>query len=72
MLEDMEVTLRLLLDLQGGLNFRELRLSCRHAQGLALVEELVAACYNTLESLDIACKIHGTPNSVSLSDQPLN
>ena len=66
---DVEAIPRSLLGLQGGLRFRKLRLSCCRAQRLTSVEELLTACSNTLESLDIEFEIYGMPNPVSLPDQ---
>lgn len=64
-LESMERSLRLLLDLPGGLHFRKLTLgSWRSEEKFPLVAQLMAACSETLECLDIACKVDGTPTSV--------
>ena len=65
----MEIILRILLGLQGGLRFRELRLSCCNVEDLTLVEELVLACSDTLESLDITCRIYRTSNPTSSLDR---
>ena len=54
-----------LLDLPGGLRFRSLELAWCSESDLPSVMDLVAACSDTLESLDIACDIRRTPGSVS-------
>jgi len=69
-LEFMEKSLRLLLNLPGGLHFRKLRLdSWRNDETFSLVGQLVAACSDTLECLDIAFKDDGKcpPGPINLS-----
>lgn len=73
-LESMERSLHLLLDLPGRLHFRKIVLdSWFNEKNLPLVERLVAACSDTLECLDIAYKVEldCTPNFVSLFDRNL-
>ena len=66
-------SIRLLLDLQGGLHFKKLTLRSRCTEeNFPLVEKLLKACSDTLECLDIECTIeNGTLDSVSLFDQTL-
>ena len=68
--EDMEIILCSLHSLQGGLHFRKLQLSWCRVRDLILVEELVVACSDTLECLDVAGRIYGKSGLVSLSNQP--
>ena len=65
MYEGMGNTLREMLNLQGGLHFRELQLSWCGGPEFRWVEKLVAACSHTLERLDIKSDIEG------MSDLPL-
>ena len=61
--------LRSLLDLSGGLRFREVELLCYDQIDLTLVTELVVACSDTLERFDIESDIYGgfilSPCSIS-------
>lgn len=52
--------LRLVLDLPGGVRFRTLELLPCGEPELPLVTELVSACSDTLEHLDIGSEIYGT------------
>ena len=61
--------LRPLLNLPGGLRFRRLELAWCSEPDLSLVMELMTACSNTLEWLDIGCEIYGTLGSISSSHQ---
>ena len=63
-------TLRRLLDLPGGLHFRELDLSWCGGRDLPNVVEMVAACSDTLERLQIMYTEDGGI-VVSLSDQTI-
>ena len=63
-------TLRRLLDLPGGLHFRELDLSWYGGRDLPNVAEMVVACSDTLEHLQIMCTEDGGI-VVSLSDQTI-
>ena len=49
-----------LLDLPGGLHFRQLDLLWGHEEDTQWVRELVSACSNTLESLNMTCLVPGT------------
>ena len=53
-------TLRRLVDLPGGVHFRKIDLSWCGVQDLPQVVEIVVACSDTLESIEIACKVDGT------------
>ena len=63
-------TLRRLLDLPGGLHFRELELSWYGGRDLPNVAEMVVACSDTLERLQIMYTEDGGI-VVSLSDQTI-
>lgn len=63
--EGMAQGLRPLLDLPGGLHFRRLELMWCGKPDLPFVTELVTACSDTLEHLDIGCDIYGTLGSVA-------
>ena len=58
MYEGMERTLSEMLNLPGGLHFRELQLSWCGGIEFPSVAKLVAACSDTLERLDIECDLH--------------
>lgn len=58
--------LRPLVELPGGLRFRKLELAWCCELDLSLVMELVTACSDTLECLDIGCEIYGTLGSVPM------
>ena len=58
--EEFEPIARRLLNLQNGLYFRKLISSWGHKEGFRWTEELVAACSNTLECLDVAFRLSGT------------
>ena len=65
-LKHMKRSLRLLLDLPGGLHFRKVTLNSPCSEdSYPLAVQLVTACSNTLERLNIGCTIEGTLNSVS-------
>ena len=61
---DLSLVVLSLLELPGGLRFRTLELAWCSESDLPSVMELVVACSDTLESLDIACDINRTPSSV--------
>ena len=62
-------TARRLLDLPNGLHFRELKLSWCDEEDLRPVVRLVVVCSDTLECLELACKMDGAVYSISQSDQ---
>ena len=64
MYEGMEKTIPEMLNLPGGLRFRELQLSWCGGIEFPSVAKLVAACSDTLERLDIECDIDSTFNPV--------
>ena len=64
-------TLGRVLELPGGLHFQKIQLSLCYAQDIPLVTELVTACSDTLESLDITCKIDGALHPDPLVNQSL-
>lgn len=55
MLLNPSIPTRRLLDLPSGVRFRELTLGCGDGGDLQLLNELVVACSNTLESLAVLC-----------------
>jgi hypothetical protein len=55
----MEPFTRRLTSLPGGIHFRELTLTWFHEKDLSMTTALVEGCSHTLESLDIACRLHG-------------
>ncbi|KAF9645274.1 hypothetical protein BDM02DRAFT_3205327 [Thelephora ganbajun] len=65
----MEGIVRRLLDLPNGLHFRRLVFSSRDQEDLRRMEELVAACSDTLECLDVMYYLftYTSPASVDLS-----
>ena len=60
LLRDMEIAARQLLDLPNGLNFRNLNFSWCREGDLQWMKELVVACCDTLESLDVTHLLPGT------------
>lgn len=60
-------TLSLLLHLPGGLHFRKLKLwACKSEEDICLAADLVTACSDTLECLDVTCSLGGAFCAVSL------
>ena len=66
MYEGMGNTLREMLNLPGGLHFRELQLSWCGGPEFPWVEKLVAACSDTLERLDIKCDLESMSDPTPL------
>jgi hypothetical protein len=60
-----------ILDLPGGPHFRKLKLTWLHAPDLPLVAELVTACSDNLEYLNIMSDTGGALHSDPLEDQSL-
>ena len=58
-IEGIEAIARRLLNLPDGLHFRKLVLSWYHKEDPRWTEELVAACSDTLEGLDVAFRLSG-------------
>ena len=67
--QGMEYTARRLLDLPKGLHFQKLNLSWCDEGDLHWMVELVVACSNTLERLDVVCQLNGAIYPVSLLDR---
>ncbi|KAF9644817.1 hypothetical protein BDM02DRAFT_843190 [Thelephora ganbajun] len=64
--DSMEYATRRLLSLPGGLHFRKLELSCYFESNLQWMSALVAGCSDTLECVDIECRILLNPSAVSI------
>ena len=71
MYEGMENALREMLDLPGGLHFRELQLTWCGKSEFPWVAKLVATCSDTLECLDITCDIDSMSDLVPSIDEIL-
>jgi hypothetical protein len=59
-----------LLTLPGGLHFAKITVDCYHEDGES-TRDLISACSDTLESLNVYCYIPGAPPSASTSSQYL-
>ena len=57
----MDLIIRRLLSLPGGIHFQKLTLTWRHVEDTLATTELVERCSSTLESLDVTCDLDGTP-----------
>jgi hypothetical protein len=67
--QGMAYTARRLLNLPNGLHFRKLNLLWHDEEDIRWMVELVVACCDTLEYLDVTCELGGMDYSASLLGQ---
>ena len=53
----MDLIIRRLLSLPGGIHFQKLTLTWRHVEDILVTTELVEGYSSTLESLDVTCDL---------------